>query len=177
MRGSSGAGRTVIWVDEEDIETDDECVVRLCPLLRTNVNYEITSPRTPVYNCLAWALGIEWAWITPEENAAGYYWFPGVEREWSVVAIRKIFERVGYTQEAKDTDFESGYEKVVFYVEEDGSPLHFAKQLKDGRWTSKLGRANDIAHNRLEDLEGKEAGYGKVGLILKRPLFEQKQNS
>jgi hypothetical protein len=170
MLGLSGAGRTAIWINEEDLETDDECVVRLCPSLRTNVNYEITSARTPVYNCLAWALGIQWAWVQPDPES-GYYWLPGVEREWSMSAIRKIFEKVGYTQESDNTSLEAGYEKVAFFLEMDGSPSHFAKQLPDGRWSSKLGRVHDIAHNTLEDLEGEDA-YGTRGLILKRKTSE-----
>jgi hypothetical protein len=105
------------------------------------------------------------------ELLSGYYWLPGVEREWSMSAIRKLFEKVGYKQESDNTSLEQGYEKVAFFLEIDGSPSHFAKQLPDGRWSSKLGSAHDIAHNTLEDLEGEDA-YGTRGLILKRKFTD-----
>lgn len=140
----------------------------MCPLLKVGTNCTITSPRTVEYNCLAWAIGITWAWMDPHQFAAGYYWLPGIEREWSMSSIRKTFATVGYTEETDNRELEPGYEKVAIFLEEDGSPLHFAKQLPDGQWTSKLGRGNDISHATLYDLEGSETGYGKVGPILKR---------
>jgi len=93
-----------------------------------------------------------------------------------VSAIRKLFEKVGYTEESHNTELERDQEKVVFFLEDDGSPLHFAKQLPDGRWSSKLGRSNDITHNTLEDIAGQDA-YGTRGLILKRRKMESKQAS
>jgi hypothetical protein len=156
------------WINEDDLETDEECLVRNCPALVVGTNCEITSPRDPVYNCLAWALGIKWGWASPEKGVAGYFWLPGVDPEWNVGAIKQLFYKVGYIEETDDRTLESGYEKVAFYLEEDGSPLHFAKQLADGRWTSKLGRIHDIAHDTLECLVGGHDGYGTIGPILKR---------
>jgi hypothetical protein len=45
---------------------------------------------------------------------------------------------------------------------------HAARQLPGGRWTSKLGKAEDIQH----DTPGVVAGglYGNVVAIMKRPL-------
>ncbi len=48
-----------------------------------------------------------------------------------------------------------------------GLPTHAARQLASGRWTSKLGKAEDIEHD-LHDLEGDL--YGIVVLLMKRPL-------
>ncbi len=48
-----------------------------------------------------------------------------------------------------------------------GVPEHAARQLANGRWTSKLGRAEDIEH-QLHDLEGEV--YGTVALLMKRLL-------
>jgi len=46
-------------------------------------------------------------------------------------------------------------------------PLHVARQLPSGRWSSKLGALQDIEHD-LHDLEGTE--YGSVVLVMKRTL-------
>jgi hypothetical protein len=51
-------------------------------------------------------------------------------------------------------------------VDAQGSPTHAARQLDNGRWTSKLGELEDIEHS-LRDLEG--AAYGTVVQVMKRP--------
>jgi hypothetical protein len=129
--------------------------------------YEIKSPRTPVYNCLSWALGIEWASFNPEPRVAGYAWFPGIPRQWSRENLKLLFSKFGYREETVDRSLELDCEKVAFYCDVHGEPTHFARQLPSGSWTSKVGRLNDIIHYGLECFEGYEA-YGPVELILKR---------
>ena len=53
------------------------------------------------------------------------------------------------------------------FADDQGTPLHAARQLPNGRWTSKLGELEDIEHV-LHDLEG--AAYGSVVLVMKRPV-------
>jgi hypothetical protein len=53
-------------------------------------------------------------------------------------------------------------------VTDDGSPEHVSRQLESGKWTSKIGRLEDIEHPTLAALEGKE--YGKAKVMLKRKL-------
>ena len=48
-----------------------------------------------------------------------------------------------------------------------GVPLHAARHVPSGRWTSKLGELEDIEH-ALDGLEGTE--YCSVVQIMKRPL-------
>ena len=47
-------------------------------------------------------------------------------------------------------------------------PTHAARQLADGRWSSKLGRREDIEHvlDALAGVDGDE--YGQVVQVLKR---------
>jgi hypothetical protein len=79
--------------------------------------------------------------------------------------FREAFARLGY--EACDhEDPEPGFEKVALFARE-GTPAHAARQLPNGRWTSKLGKREDIEH-ALHDLTG--LVYGSVVLIVKRPL-------
>jgi hypothetical protein len=49
----------------------------------------------------------------------------------------------------------------------DGEPTHAAQQLSNGKWTSKLGRWQDIEHE-LDGLVGEM--YGTVKQILKRVI-------
>lgn len=157
------------------METDQQALQRNCPNLVEHVNYEIKSKRTPVYNCLAWALGIEWASYNPEPLVAGYVWFPGIEREWSRETILAVLAKHNYREESDDS-LESGFEKVAIYDDIHGVPQHFARQLQSGRWTSKVGRLNDIEHYDLKCLEGYDS-YGPVSRILKRKVFGEKSKT
>jgi hypothetical protein len=69
-------------------------------------------------------------------------------------------------------ELEAGFERVCIYVNEDGLPQHVARQLESGRWTSKIGRYEDIEHPTLSGLEGKE--YGKAKIVMKRKRFAAK---
>ena len=72
---------------------------------------------------------------------------------------------LGYTPCDGDV-LEVGQVRIALYATTTGTPTHAARQLPDGRWTSKLGRWEDIEH-RLPDLEGES--YGAVVQIMKRP--------
>jgi hypothetical protein len=129
-------------------------------------DYRITSPANPDYNCLAWAVADtgKWWWPGPDEKRE--YWPPGVLRETTLAAFQAVFALLGYSP-CVDEDVELGFEKVALFADISGNPKHAARQLATGRWTSKLGRMEDIEHG-LRDLEG--AVYGSVVLILKRPM-------
>jgi hypothetical protein len=45
---------------------------------------------------------------------------------------------------------------------------HAARQLPTGKWTSKLGKGEDIEHDTPEDVAG--GVYGDVMQIMKRPV-------
>ena len=116
-------------------------------------------------------MGLDWAWLSPEPRVAGYYWLPGVPREWTLSTIRLTFHKIGFIEETTDPTLEEGWEKVAFYSDADGVPSHFARQLPSGVWTSKMARLNDIEHETLECLEGPEA-YGTVILLLKKRRYQ-----
>ena len=61
---------------------------------------------------------------------------------------------------------DQGIEKLVLYADEHGEPIHVARQLPSGAWTSKLGASEDIEHRVLAALEG--TLYGKVARLLRR---------
>jgi hypothetical protein len=148
------------------LSEDEQTAVDIFPSLLGN--YRKTSEETLEYNCLAWSLGINWAWLDPEPHIAGYYWPPGIDRDWNNKTLRKLFGRHGYKEDASDSSLEDGYLKVAIYADNDG-PSHFARQLPNGNWTSKLGKLIDVEHFNLECLEGMEQ-YGKVSFFLKKKV-------
>ncbi|HEY7329870.1 MAG TPA: hypothetical protein VH592_19705 [Gemmataceae bacterium] len=128
--------------------------------------YRVTSPRDGDYNCIAWAAGDTHLWWWPGQDVVKEYWPAGVPRERTRDAFIAAFASLGYTLCEGEAQ-EAGYEKVAVFEDADGRPTHAARQLPNGLWSSKLGRAEDIEH-KLHDLEG--ALYGSVMLIMKRPI-------
>lgn len=136
---------------------------RLFPdLARTG--YRLTSPADPHYNCISWAAGITNAWWWPDPDGFDY-WPAGVPRERTLAAFDQALATVGFAPCADDS-VEAGREKIALYATADG-PTHAARQLPDGRWTSKLGPDDDVEH-ALDGLCG--AIYGTVVRFLRRPL-------
>ena len=131
--------------------------------------FRITSPADPTYNCIAWAAGDTTDWWWPLDDVRRFYWPPGVPREVTLAAFASALMTVGYVQ-AGDESSETEFEKVAVFADSAGIPTHAARQLPSGRWSSKLGQAEDIEHE-LRALEGDV--YGKVALILRRPAAAQ----
>jgi hypothetical protein len=126
--------------------------------------YQITSPRSWDYNCVAWAAGDpanRW-WPSDDDRD---FWPANVQRVESVSAFLDAFGRLGYAT-CNGDELEVGSEKVAILADTAGDPLHVARQLASGRWTSKLGALEDIEHD-LRDLERDQ--YGQVALIMRRP--------
>jgi len=124
--------------------------------------FQITSAPDPIYNCIAWAAGITDAWWWPDP--AGYdYWPSGVVRAERRDAFIQAFATIGYFP-CSDSSFEPGFDKVALY-EQNGIPTHAARQLPNGRWTSKLGPEDDTEHE-LDGLTGPL--YGVVVQVLRR---------
>jgi hypothetical protein len=125
-------------------------------------NNEITSPSTPRYNCIAWAAGDDERSRWPDINEVAHW--PGiVARIETIEAFVDAFRALGYLP-CEDGELEPGHEKVALYANQ-GSPTHAARQLPDGRWSSKLGRSVDIAHT-IDALDGPL--YGTIVLYLRR---------
>jgi hypothetical protein len=125
-------------------------------------NHEITSPKTIKYNCIAWAAG-----------NTDHWWQPGVH--WPMEASRDdyglgnavaAFKSLGY-EECDDGTPEDGFMKLALY----GSSMmytHAARQLPDGRWTSKLGQLEDITHTTTDVIEC--GAYGEVVQYMERAV-------
>ena len=127
----------------------------------TPENHRSTSPPTLDYNCIAWAAGDTENWWQP-----GVYWPTAVPaKDYGISVLEEAFRRMGY-ELCDDAGLEAGFEKVAFYGDND-MHTHAARQLPSGRWTSKLGKADDIEHDTPDDVAG--GIYGEVVEIMKRP--------
>jgi len=122
--------------------------------------YEITSPQSTDYNCIAWAAhDIHHKWWPNDYG----YWPGWVKREETIPSFIRAFRLLGY-RECGDSCRQFGYEKVAVYAI-GKAPKHMARQLLDGSWTSKLGDAEDITHYTLDAVEsyGPAPFYGEYG--------------
>jgi len=147
-------------------------LLRAFPQLR-QTPWAVTSPRTPLYNCIAWAAGDDRHWWEPDA-AREYRWPPGVPREYRIEAYIAAFEFLGYDVcEVADEALDPGHEKVAIYAK-DGEVTHAARQLQTGEWTSKCGELEDITH-ALGGLEGPH--YGTPVVIMRRRLARSTQDT
>ena len=130
------------------------------PLLAQH-GFRITSPAGD-YNCFAWAARDTERWWEPRP---GYFWPPGVPMQVTLASFMQAYASVGFVP-CPDGTVEPGFEKIAIYVDPLGSPKHAARQLLFGKWTSKLGKQEDIKHH-LDGLTGLR--YGHVAQFMKRP--------
>lgn len=155
MRGSAGRGSTA---------TKMPFPQAAYPHLQQE-GYQDKSPADNRYNCIAWAVedsrNFWWPsqlpWVT---------WPKNVPAENTIQAFVLMFEGQGYVS-CPNGDLEAGFKKVALYAL-NGAPKHAARQLPDGRWSSKMGRDIDIEHNTLHALEG--PFYGTVVRYFKKAL-------
>lgn len=122
-----------------------------------------TSQPDVKYNCVAWILRDEDQWWWPSE----YYRWPIEGGDDSINSFREAFEVLGYTQ-VIDERINDGFEKIAIYATH-GRVTHVARQItsgqEKGKWTSKLGKGEDVTHDSLEDLKHH---YGEVVLMMEK---------
>jgi hypothetical protein len=129
-------------------------------------DYRITSPADADYNCIAWAVGETGKWWWPGPDVEREYGPPDIPREATLAAFQAALGVLGYVVCDGDHS-EPGFEKIALFADAQGKPTHAARQLANGRWSSKLGKREDLEH-ALHDLTG--TVYGSVALLLKRPM-------
>jgi len=125
--------------------------------------YELTSPENGLYNCIAWAANDNRKFWWPDPMFRRHW--PIARRSVTRTCFIEAFEFIGFAVCEGDV-VESEFIKVALY-ELNGTPTHMARQLPNGKWTSKCGPLEDITHT-LRDLE--TGIYGQVALFMKKPL-------
>ncbi len=135
--------------------------------------YRVTSARTKEYNCLAWAAGRTDEWW--EARTVGI-WPPGVRRDGSVSAAVELFLLEDFScTHLGDVALEPGVIKLAIYGD-DGYYTHTARQLPSGKWTSKIGKLEDIEHDSLDALTSvakwigtrADLAYGSVQQMMRK---------
>jgi hypothetical protein len=128
----------------------------------TPENHRVTSPETTDYNCIAWA-----ARDTEHCRQPGIHWPAAVESdEYGMESLQEAFHALGF-EACTDGTPESGFEKVALYGNQ-AFYTHAARQLPNGKWTSKLGAAEDIEHDAPENVA--HGVYGQVVQFMKRSI-------
>jgi hypothetical protein len=131
-------------------------------------NWEETSTATTAYNCYAFAVEDQTHWWDPIPAPADmmYYWPDGAPLDHLISTFIEIYKRYGYAPCADGT-LEPGVEKIVIYENAYGGSDHVARQLPDGRWTSKIGPDEDISHETPGSLTSQK--YGAPRHFMARP--------
>jgi hypothetical protein len=128
----------------------------------TPQNHRTTSPASNDYNCIAWTAGDVQNWWQP-----GVYWpILAHPEDYGIGVLERLFKALGYEDSGMEASLEGGFEKVALF-DQSLFYTHAARQLPNGKWTSKLGKAEDIEHDTPNDVAG--GIYGEVLQIMKRP--------
>ena len=144
--------------------TPRKTINQLFPRVAANpMALSITSPQEWTYNCVAWVLDYKDRWMEP--SPAGVW--PVPHSGFSVVAYSEMFAHFGY-EGCADGSLESGFEKIVIYGDTSARFSHVAKQLPDGRWSSKLGELSDVKHSTPDVLMSQL--YGSPLMFMRRLL-------
>jgi hypothetical protein len=130
----------------------------------TPANHRVTSPPTIDYNCVAWAAQDTQNWWQP-----GMFWIPPdwPANDYGLGALENVFRSLGYVDCEHEAGLEPGFQKVALY----GYGFvytHAARQLLSGKWTSKLGKDQDIEHDTPDDVAG--GLYGEVMQVMRRAV-------
>lgn len=125
-------------------------------------NHKPTSPKSEFYNCIAWAAGEDQRWWQPD---LGYFWPPGAPAGSDVDCLIGAFAAIGYVI-CGDGLQSPDVQKVALYSKPDKTWTHAARQLPSGKWTSKLGKHEDIEHDTPEAISGET--YGSVHCYMAR---------
>jgi hypothetical protein len=133
----------------------------------TETDHIRTSEKTVEYNCIAWSACENEVWWWPDPQGIAY-WPDGAPREQTIEAFVSVYTNVLGYEVCDSPDLEDGFEKIALYANANGDPTHAARQLENGKWTSKLGGNEDIEHVSLECLNGEL--YGSAVKFFKRNI-------
>lgn len=126
--------------------------------------YKRTSCPTGLYNCFAWAANDDQQRWDPDPWGL-FFWPKEAPRKLTKTAIIAAYGTVGF-KVCASPDLKDGLEKIAVYCS-GATPLHAARQLPSGKWTSKLGDEDDIEHT-LDGLN--DAAYGNHKIYMSRKL-------
>ena len=141
----------------------------------TPSNSRVTSPLSEAYNCLSWAVEIDYKSFWPDSGEyilqePAVEWPEGIPNEETVDAFVAFFQLFGY-ELCYGPEFEDEFIKVVIFVDYQGTPTHACRQVPNKKtWTSKMGiEGVDIELDDLSCIEG-IPHYGTAKVYMKKTL-------
>lgn len=155
------------------VEEIKQWLLQAFPGLKGDTGFRVTSKRTPVYNCIAWAYHYSDRWMWPHTTLTSLldgvtYWPTEDISSDDVSTFIEAFKLKGY-EICDSPEHEEGYQKIALYtVPGTTRCTHAARELSNGYWTSKLGELQDIQHGTPFSLEGYQ--YGEAKHFMKRPF-------
>lgn len=137
------------------------------PELEKDEHFKVTSPCNPIYNCIAWAMGVDNWWVDPCSRA-GHWWPSPVARDGSPESLSAAFSYVGF-EPCEDGLPEKGYDKVALYMDQAKNEwTHAARIISQDEYHSKIGRLFDIHHSSDVIFDGTD--YGVKYAYMRRPI-------
>ncbi len=134
------------------------------PKLQNDPYFRQTSPETPNYNCIAWAVEDATRWWWPDISRLAY-WPRNIVRMPTVEAFTQMLANFGYVT-TDDISLVEGIKKVAIYGDSE-EVKHASRMLRNGAWTSKLGQSYDIQHS-LETICGNS--YGEILRLFQKQI-------
>jgi len=130
--------------------------------------YTKTSEEDASYNCIAWAAGRNNEYWWPDANGV----WPITEKKETIECFVNAFLSLGYSELPGDNErLEAGVEKVAIFAI-GTEPTHAARQMPNGRWTSKMGVYQEDIEHEWGAVDG--PAYGTVARILRRGTSQDK---
>ncbi len=154
-----------------DTEINRQALINVYSDLAGDSNFQILSARTPIYNCIAWAMGYDDRWVEPVAYP-GCWWPSNAQRGMSPEALISAFKAEGF--ELSENRFpEEGYSKVVLYKKADSEEwTHAARIITADIEYSKFGAEWDCQHSHnvlCNTTKGQEdLSYGVPYAYMKR---------
>lgn len=134
--------------------------------LEQDANFVLTSPFTYIYNCIAFALGMQDRWVDSADLP--WHWWPPVNKGWTESDLVAAFRFFGFEECGMDDSYHPDYDKVALYHNTVGW-THAARIVADGVYHSKFGASYDGTHSNGNVLQ---AQYGRVFVIMRRPITD-----
>lgn len=156
-----------------DTPINRKSLISVFPDLANDVNFKILSDCTPVYNCIAWAMGYTDRWVSTETEAGPWIWWPPkAVKAHTPDALIDAFKVVGF-ELCEDCMPEEGYSKVVLYKKADAEEwTHASRIVASGIEHSKFGSSWDGEHSHdvlCKTTSGQESlSYGIAYAYMKR---------
>lgn len=138
-----------------DLNTDynREQLISQFPLLENDNKFIVTSNFTPIYNCIAWAMGFTDRWVAVVDSTninvmrGRFTWWPeGIEQSMRPEALKSAFEALGFVA-CDNYEYEYGYDKSVLYSK-DGKWSHASRIVSNFEEHSKFGESWNAHHGR-----------------------------